>query len=66
MIFFIEWGEKTGGYIVMVHCFSQSVFCIFIIKPEPVPAVFFEPVVVDQPIIMCNHRRGNGTTMIVI
>ena len=23
--FFIERGEKTGGYIVMVHCFNQSV-----------------------------------------
>ena len=31
--FFIERGEKTGGYIVMVHCFSQSV-CFFIIKPR--------------------------------
>ena len=34
MIFFIERGEKTGGYIVMVHCFSQSVFCFIIIKPR--------------------------------
>ena len=33
--FFIEQGKKTGvqGYIVMVHCFSQSVF-FFIIKPR--------------------------------
>ena len=23
--FFIERGKKTGGYIVMVHCFNQSV-----------------------------------------
>ena len=32
------------------------------IVPEPVPAGFSGPVVVDKPIIMCNHRRSNGTT----
>ena len=36
------------------------------IVPAPVPAGFSGPVVVDKPIIMCNHRRGHGTIMIII